>query len=45
MNENYQFESSTGKTPEFMQFARDVKEYMKKLPAGIKLEDYNRGNI
>jgi len=43
--ENYKFESSSGKTPEFMQFARDVKKYMKKLPAGITLEDYNTGHF
>lgn len=43
--ENYQFQSSSGKTPEFMQFTRDVKKYMKKLPEGIKLEDYNTGHF
>ena len=43
--ENYQFESSSGKTPEFIQFSRDVKKYMKKLPAGITLERFDTGHF
>jgi|3_EtaG_2_1085321.scaffolds.fasta_scaffold182383_2 hypothetical protein len=43
---NHQFESSTGTTEEFAQFAKEFKAYIKKnLPTGYTLAAFNRGHF
>ena len=42
---NYKFQSSSGKTPEFLDFAKDVKKFIKCLPAGIVLDTYTTGHF
>jgi len=42
----FNFESSTGLTPQFAQFARDFKKHIKSiLPEGIELVNWSRGHF
>ena len=43
----FRFESSTGLTPEFAQFAKEIKKYIKNIlaPIGAELISFNRGHF
>lgn len=43
--ENFKFQSSTGKTPQFLNFAKTVKNALKKIPSEYKIAGYNIGHF
>jgi len=44
--ENFPFQSSAGKTPQFLTFAKRVKNALKKnIPSNYKIADYNIGHF
>jgi len=42
---DYEFESSSGLTPEFAAFSRQIKTELRKLMIGYTLLNYNRGHF
>ena len=44
--ENYEFESSTTRTPEYIEFERTYKNYLNKhLPDGFSLHDFHKNHF